>query len=127
MVLDVLLGEDRSSGGHVPDQWDGNRVSALLVVGGLLDELDGARLAGITSDQPTALQLVQVVVDGRARGEPHGFPDLPDAGRIAPHPRHLSDVVQDLGLAVGQLLFAQVLLPRLLHSLLRRSRATSKS
>ena len=104
VLFDVLLGQDGRAGGHVADHGDGDGVPPLLVALLVLDQLHGARLAGIAADQASALQLVQVVVNGRARAEANGLADLTDAGRVVADLGHVADVVEDLCLPVGELI-----------------------
>ena len=66
MVFDVLLGEDRGAGGHVADQRQRDRALGDLVLAGVPDQLDRARLAGVTPDDAAPLELVEMVVDGGA-------------------------------------------------------------
>src|SRR5713226_1322153 len=103
MVFDVLLGEDGSAGGHVADDGDRHGVAPLLVDFDVLDELDRARLAGVALDQAATLELVEVVVDGRARAQADRLADLADAGRVVPGLGDVADVVEDLVLAFGEL------------------------
>ena len=100
----MLIALLRCAGGHVADDWDGDRVAALVVGVLVTHELDGAGLAGVALDQATPLQLVEMVVDGRAGAQADRFADLADARGIVAGLGHIADVVQDLGLPFGQLI-----------------------
>ena len=47
------------------------------------DELERARLRRVAPQQPGSLEVGEVRVDGRRRGEPDGLPDLADGRRVA--------------------------------------------
>src|SRR6266480_6597073 len=103
MVLDVLLGQDRAAGGDVADDGHRDGVAPLLGdldVGG---ELYGPGLAGIPLDQAAPFELVEVVVDGRARAQAHCLADLAHARRVVADLGDVADVVEDLGLPIAQL------------------------
>src|SRR5579859_221739 len=104
VLLDVLLGQDGGAGGDVADDRHRDGVAALLVELLVLDQLHGARLAGVAADEASALQLIQVVVHGRARAEAHGLADFTHARRVVPDLGDVADVVEDLCLPVGELI-----------------------
>src|SRR5207253_7454540 len=99
---EVLLGRARAPRRDVAHARDRHGASPLLVELGVLDELDGAGLARIALDQAAPLELVQVVVDRRARAEADRLSDLPHAGRVVATLAHVADVVEDSGLPFGE-------------------------
>src|SRR5581483_118740 len=104
VVFDVLLRQDRRTGGHVADDGHRDGVAALVVDLGVAHELDGAGLGRIALDQAAALELVEVVVDGRAGAQADGLADLTDARGVVPDLGDVADVVEDLCLPVGELI-----------------------
>ncbi len=78
-------------------------MPTLVVELGVLHELDGARLARVAADQAAPLELIQVVVDCRARAQANGLADLANAGWVVASLGDVADVVEDLGLPFGQL------------------------
>src|SRR2546430_850367 len=103
VVFDVLLRQDRAPGGHIADDRHGDSVAPLLGDLGVGDQLNRARLAGVTLDQSAALELVEVVVDGRARAQTDRLADLAHARRVVADLGHVPDVVEDLVLPFGEL------------------------
>src|SRR5947209_1139079 len=102
VVLDVLLCQDRAPRRHVADDGYRDGGPPLLVQLGILDDLHGARLARVALDQAPALQLVEVVVDGRARAQADRLADLAHAGRVVPGLGDGADVVEDPGLPFSE-------------------------
>src|SRR6266550_324266 len=103
VVFDVLLRQDRAPGGHVAHDGDRDGVAPLLGDLRVGDQLDRARLAGVALDQAAPLELVEVVVDGRARAQADRLADLAHARRVVADLGHVPDVVEDLVLPFGEL------------------------
>src|SRR5258706_127992 len=73
-------------GGDVADQRDvvhGPPLDARAR-GGVVRDLDGARLRGVAAKEAAALERGEVGVHGRRRGEAHRLADLPHRWGIAP-------------------------------------------
>src|SRR4029079_7658148 len=65
-------------------------------------ELDGARLRGVASEQPDALEVREVGVHGGGRGEADLLADLAHGGRVAVAVHVGHEELPDLLLARGQ-------------------------
>src|SRR4051812_20184319 len=109
VVLDVLLREQRLARGDVADQRDAGGLDDRLHGvrrGGrrAIQQLDGPRLRRIAPQQTNLLQVRQVRVDRGGRREPDRLPDVPHRRRIAVARGVLFDEVEDLLLALRQVL-----------------------
>ena len=81
VVLDVLLGQDREARRDLADDRQRDdlfRRDFVLV----LEDLEGAGLAGIAPQVALLLQRGEVAVDRGAAGQAEGLPNLTNAGRI---------------------------------------------
>src|SRR5207302_9562168 len=90
-------------GRDVADDRYRHRVAPQLVDLLLLHQLDRPRLARVTLDETAPLELVEMVVNSGAGGQPDRLADLADAGRIVADARDVADVVEDLRLALAEL------------------------
>ena len=66
------------------------------------DQLERARLGRVALEQPGALEVREMGVHGRRRGEPDLLADLAHRRRVAVGVDVLDEVVPDLLLAVGE-------------------------
>src|SRR5262249_23122155 len=112
VVLDVLLRQQRLPRRHVAEQGQARWLDHGLHrvrrgrrrAGRTIQQLDGAWLRWIAPQQADLLQVRQVRVDRRRRGEPDSLADVPDRGRIAVARGVLLDEVEDLLLALREVL-----------------------
>src|SRR5207245_8527591 len=70
--------------------------------GSILEDLDGAGLAGIAMDESLLFQGGEVAVHGRTARQPERRPDLADRRRISSLLHVVDDVIQNLALPLGQ-------------------------
>ena len=95
-----------STGRAGGDLADDGKAPADHRVGRLLrpvdQQLDGARLGRVAAQQPDLLEVREVRVHGRRRGEPDRLADVAHGGRVAVLRRVLLDEVEDLLLALGE-------------------------
>src|SRR5205823_8304697 len=63
------------------------------------DQLECARLRRVTPQQPGTLEVGEMRVDGRRRGETHGFADLPNRRRVAVLIAVVDEEIPDLPLS----------------------------
>src|SRR5439155_13131142 len=69
-------------------------------------QLHGARLRGISAQEPPAFQVGELCVDARAGRQADRLADLPDGRRVAPLPDGVLDVVQDPSLPARHVVHA---------------------
>src|SRR5581483_9154700 len=98
---DVLGGEQRSTGGDLADERQPRHVLRLRGRGLRLaplapDQLEGARLRRVAPEEPRTLEVRQVRVHGRRRGQADLLADLADGRRVAVPVDVLDEVVPDL-------------------------------
>jgi hypothetical protein len=109
MVLNVLLRQERPAGGDLADQRqhthlanvrqrDGRSRGGALALG----ELEGPRLRRVAPQVSGPLEVGQVGVDGRRRGEPHRLADLAHGGRIPVRVHVADDELVDLSLTLRE-------------------------
>ena len=107
ITLNVLLGENRLTGGNAADDGDGDilRAGHLETV---IQDLDRTCLRGVTADVAVLLQRVEVRMDGRRGAQMHGLAYLADRRRIT-LPQDLAlQIIQNLTLFVGNVSVAHV-------------------
>jgi hypothetical protein len=111
-LLDVLLSEDRCTGGDATQQRNGPGGAALGGEAGLgvEQDLDRTRLGRIDPEVALALEGLHVAVDGGRRCQAHRLADLAHRGGIATLGDHRGDVFQGLALAVREALDHRFLL-----------------
>ena len=108
VLLDVLLGEQRAAGGDLAERAAGARRRRSTAAAGsgsralAADQLERARLGRVAAEQAGALEVRQVRVDGRGRGEADPLADLAHRRRVAVAVDVLDEVVPDLLLAGGE-------------------------
>src|SRR4051794_9131577 len=80
VLLDVLLSEDRRTGGDAADEGEPEwRNRALGLVG---EDLHRAGLGRIAPQHPQALEVCEVRVHRRRRSQPDRLADVADGGRV---------------------------------------------
>ena len=103
-VLDVLLGEERPAGRDAAEQREARHVDdgGPCIDALVTRELDRTRLRGVAADQADTLEVREVRVDGRGRGEPHLLADLAHGRRVAVVVDVGDEELPDLLLARGE-------------------------
>ncbi len=105
VVLDVLLGEQRLTGGDVTHEREPGRLDRRPDgVGRPVEQLDGAWLGRVAAQEADLLQVRQVGVHRRRRGEADRLADVAHCRRVALARRVALDEVEDLLLALRQVL-----------------------
>jgi hypothetical protein len=100
VLLDVLLGQHGRAGGNAADDGQATRAHGLLR---LVDEqLEGARLGRIAPQEADLLEVREVRVDGRRRGQADRLADVADGRRVPVLGRVALDELEDLLLTLGQ-------------------------
>src|SRR5581483_10631528 len=106
VLLDVLLGEQRTAGGDLAEDRQACHVAELDDVVGLAplaaEQLQRTRLRRVALQQARALEVREVRVHRRGRGEPYLLADLAHGRRVAVPVDVLDEVVPDLLLAGGE-------------------------
>ena len=103
VLLDVLLCQQRPARSDLADQGEPVHVCRPRGLGpGLAAQLEGARLGRIALDQPGALEVCEMRVDGRRRGQPHGLAYLTHRWRIPVLVDVVREELPDLLLSAGQ-------------------------
>ena len=95
-LLDVLVGEDGRAGGDAADQRQRPRRPQVA------DHVQRARLGRVALDEPEALEVGEMRVDGRRRGQLERRADLAHRRRIAVDADALADELQYLLLSRGE-------------------------
>ena len=104
-LLDRLLGEERATRGDLAEEGQcrrGRRRALRRLLALAADELDRAWLRRIALEQAGALEVCEVCMDGRRRGEPDGLADLPNGRRITVRVHVLGEELPDLLLSRRQ-------------------------
>ena len=105
LVLDRLLGEQRTAGGDPSDERQRRhrtRSRSRRLLAPPSDELDRARLRRVAPQQAGALEVREMRVHGRRGGEPDGVADLPNGRWIAVRVHVLGEELPDLLLSCRQ-------------------------
>src|SRR5581483_4817715 len=107
VLLDVLLCEQRPAGRDLADERQAEDVArlrgaALGLAPLAAEQLEGARLRRVAAKETGALEVREVGVHGRRRGEADALSDLAHGRRVAVRVDVLDEVVPDLLLAGGQ-------------------------
>jgi hypothetical protein len=101
VLLDVLLGEHRRARGDLADDRQSSPIAHRLLR--LVDEqLDRPRLARIAPQQPDLLEVRQMRMHRRRRGQSDRLADVAHRRRVAVLGRVALDEVEDLLLALRQ-------------------------
>ena len=91
-LLNVFLGENRDTGGHRADEWNGG----ILSPGFFIEDIDGARLGGVAFDQSVRFQLFQIAMNGGTGLQPNSVSYFTDGRRISIFQKEFLDVLKNL-------------------------------